>query len=76
MGIININIGNIIKGKTNSKHESIEGFLESQQREFDEKASKLDDIFAQYSGKTDEDYASEFDRLVDAQREQNQGRSR
>ena len=76
MGITNFKLGNIIKGKTSSKHESIEVFLERQQREFDEKASKLDDIFAQYSGKTDEDYASEFDRLVDAQREQNQGRSR
>ena len=81
MGIININIGKIIKGRTNSKHESIEGFVKNEERIFNEKNEQLGSLldnamFPQLSNDAyDKDFA-EFDSWVKAAREENEGKSK
>ncbi len=59
----------------NSRLQMIEIQKSKIENQFEEKLGKLDNVIKEYNDKSPEDYASEFDRLVDAERENNSGKS-
>ena len=59
----------------NSRLQMIEIQKSKIENQFEEKLGKLDNVIKEYNDKSPEDYASEFDRLVDAERENNIGKS-
>ncbi len=78
----NLKIGKAKPEKVVSTHKSLDAMIadleienKKKEEELNKQIDELDSIFAKHGDDSNDDFASEFDRLVDAKREENSNKS-